>query len=57
MSAHPVVDDATVTGRQECGGNSVLDRAATLLGERFGLTRPTLRLERHAHAHHENPCH
>jgi cobalt-zinc-cadmium efflux system protein len=57
VSAHLVVDEATVAGRQECGDNSVLDCAAKLLRERFGLTHSTLQLERHAHAHHEDPCH
>jgi cobalt-zinc-cadmium efflux system protein len=57
VSAHLVVDETAVTGRPDCGDGSVLDCAARLLREKFGLTHSTLQLERHAHAHHEDPCH
>jgi cobalt-zinc-cadmium efflux system protein len=54
VSAHLVVDVAGV--RPGCGEGSVLDRAARLLRERFGLAHSTLQVEQHAHAHHEDPC-
>jgi cobalt-zinc-cadmium efflux system protein len=54
VSAHLVVDLAA--DRPGCGAGSVLDRAAGLLRERFGLAHSTLQLEQHAHAHHEDPC-
>ena len=54
VSAHLVVDGAT--DRPGCGEGSVLDRAAHLLRERFGLTHSTLQVEGHAHTHHEDPC-
>jgi cobalt-zinc-cadmium efflux system protein len=54
VSAHLVVDASA--HRPGCGDGSVLDRAAHLLRERFGLTHSTLQVEHHAHAHHEDPC-
>jgi cobalt-zinc-cadmium efflux system protein len=54
VSAHLVVDAAT--SRPGCGDGSVLDRAAHLLRERFGLTHSTLQVEQHAHTSHEDPC-
>lgn len=53
LSAHLVVDGREHTG---CGAESVLDRAATVLRERFGLTHSTLQLEHDDHAEHESRC-
>jgi cobalt-zinc-cadmium efflux system protein len=54
VSAHLVVESGQ--GRPGCGDGSVLDRAARLLRERFGLAHSTLQVEHHAHTHHEDPC-
>ncbi|MGD9530788.1 cation diffusion facilitator family transporter [Pseudonocardia sp.] len=53
VSAHLVVDGHEHTG---CGADSVLDRAAQTLRERFGLDHSTLQLERHDHAVHDPRC-
>ncbi|MDN5860984.1 MAG: cation diffusion facilitator family transporter, partial [Pseudonocardia sp.] len=53
MSAHVVVAPAASTG---CGDGSVLDHAAQVLRERFGVAHSTLQVEAHAHAHHEDHC-
>ncbi len=53
VSAHVVVDgEAHAT----CGDASVLDSAARMLQERFGLSHSTLQVEQDAHAHHEERC-
>jgi cobalt-zinc-cadmium efflux system protein len=54
VSAHLVVEFSGA--RPGCGEGSVLDRAARLLRERFGLAHSTLQVEHRAHAHHEDPC-
>ncbi|MEQ3552482.1 cation diffusion facilitator family transporter [Pseudonocardia nematodicida] len=53
MSAHLVVDEAVSA---HCGDDSVLDRAAHALRERFGLDHTTLQVEHGAHVTHENHC-
>jgi len=55
VSAHLVVDPGS--SRPGCGDGSVLDRAADLLRERFGLSHSTLQVEHRAHSHHEQHCH
>jgi cobalt-zinc-cadmium efflux system protein len=55
VSAHLVVDPGS--SRTGCGDGSVLDRAADLLRERFGLSHSTLQVEHRAHSHHEQHCH
>lgn len=54
MSAHLVVDGVDCVG---CGDESVLDRAATLLHERFGLEHTTLQIEHDTHDTHERTTH
>jgi cobalt-zinc-cadmium efflux system protein len=55
VSAHLVVEAGAA--RAGCGDGSVLDRAARVLRERFGLAHSTLQVEHHAHSHHEDdPC-
>jgi cobalt-zinc-cadmium efflux system protein len=54
VSAHLVVEQAE--SRPGCGDGSVLDRAAGLLRERFGLAHSTLQVEHRTHSHHEDPC-
>ncbi|MBC3191541.1 cation transporter [Pseudonocardia sp. C8] len=53
MSAHLVVDEEVSA---HCGDGSVLDRAAHVLRERFGLDHSTLQVEHDAHTGHENHC-
>ncbi|MEJ8278007.1 cation diffusion facilitator family transporter [Pseudonocardia spirodelae] len=53
MSAHVVVDEQVSA---HCGDGSVLDRAAHVLRERFGLDHSTLQVEHRAHAGHEDHC-
>jgi cobalt-zinc-cadmium efflux system protein len=53
VSAHVVVDE---DGHGPCGEGSVLDRAAHVLRERFGLSHSTLQVEHHPHADHEDRC-
>ena len=52
-SAHLVVADAPETG---CGEDSVLDVAAAVLRDRFGVAHGTLQVERDTHSDHEDPC-
>lgn len=51
MSAHLVVDGVDCVG---CGETSVLDNAATVLRDRFGLTHSTLQVEHAEHDKHEH---
>ncbi|GAA5128515.1 cation diffusion facilitator family transporter [Pseudonocardia adelaidensis] len=53
VSAHVVVDE---DGHGPCGEGSVLDRAARLLRDRFGLAHSTLQVEQHSHSGHEERC-
>ena len=53
VSAHVVVDEG---GHGPCGDGSVLDRAARVLRERFGLAHSTLQVEQHSHSGHEERC-
>lgn len=57
-SAHLVVDSGgdEVRPATGCGEESVLDRAATILRERFGVDHSTLQLEHRAHSAHEHRC-
>jgi len=50
VSAHLVVDGVDCVG---CGQSSVLDRAASLLSERFGLAHSTVQIEHATHDDHE----
>jgi cobalt-zinc-cadmium efflux system protein len=54
VSAHLVVDGADCLG---CGEASVLDQAALMLRERFGLAHSTLQLEDASHDAHERGGH
>lgn len=54
LSAHLVVVGVDCVG---CGETSVLDRAAAMLGERFGLTHTTLQIEHDTHDEHEDAHH
>lgn len=54
MSAHLVVDGVECIG---CGETSVLDMAASMLRERFGLAHSTLQVEHEAHDDHEHTPH
>jgi cobalt-zinc-cadmium efflux system protein len=54
VSAHLVVADVDHMG---CGETSVLDTAAAVLHERFGLGHSTLQVEREAHYGHEHAPH
>jgi len=53
VSAHLVVDEARSL---HCGDASVLDTAANVLRNRFGLTHSTLQVEHDNHADHEHTC-
>jgi cobalt-zinc-cadmium efflux system protein len=53
VSAHVVVDE---DAHGPCGEGSVLDRAAHVLRERFGLSHSTLQVEQHSHSGHEERC-
>jgi cobalt-zinc-cadmium efflux system protein len=53
VSAHVVVEG---DGHGPCGDASVLDRAAKVLRDRFGLSHSTLQVEHHSHAGHEERC-
>ena len=53
MSAHLVVEQEPAAG---CGDHAVLDRAAAVLRERFGLHHSTLQVEGVDHAEHEVAC-
>ncbi|WP_433786878.1 cation diffusion facilitator family transporter [Actinomycetospora sp. CA-101289] len=54
-SAHLVIsDDGCATA--DCGEHGVLDRATTLLRERFGLEHSTLQIEAVEHSDHEQAC-
>ena len=55
MSAHLVVSAAD-HARPGCGEHAVLDRAATVLREEFGLHHSTLQVEGADHAEHEDAC-
>ncbi|HZG92360.1 MAG TPA: cation diffusion facilitator family transporter [Pseudonocardia sp.] len=55
VSAHLVVEP-DAGARTGCGEESVLDRSARLLRERFGLTHSTLQVEQAAHTRHEGQC-
>ena len=54
VSAHLVVDGVTCVG---CGDSSVLDLAAAMLTERFGLVHSTVQIEHAAHDDHEETQH
>ncbi|MFB9384131.1 cation diffusion facilitator family transporter [Pseudonocardia petroleophila] len=54
VSAHLVVDEAV---HVRCGEASVLDCAAGVLRERFGLDHSTLQIEQDDHVDHEDHCH
>jgi len=54
VSAHLVVDGVECVG---CGETSVLDRAAAVLTERFGLEHSTVQIEHAAHDDHESAVH
>lgn len=54
MSAHLVVDGVDCVG---CGETSVLDTAAAMLRERFGLAHSTLQVEHDTHDDHEQAPH
>jgi cobalt-zinc-cadmium efflux system protein len=54
VSAHLVVHPGA--SRAGCGDSSVLDRAAGVLRERFGLAHSTLQVEHGTHSHHEDTC-
>jgi cobalt-zinc-cadmium efflux system protein len=54
VSAHLVVDGEPCLG---CGETSVLDRAAQVLRERFGLAHSTLQIEHVTHDAHEGGGH
>lgn len=54
VSAHLVVDGVSCIG---CGEASVLDRAAAVLTERFGLSHSTLQIEHATHDDHEDARH
>lgn len=55
VSAHLVIsDDGCATA--DCGEHGVLDRATTVLRDRFGLHHSTLQLEAGSHADHEEAC-
>lgn len=54
VSAHLVVDGVDCIG---CGETSVLDQAATLLIERFGLAHSTVQIEHTSHDEHEEAQH
>ncbi|OZM76445.1 cation diffusion facilitator family transporter [Pseudonocardia sp. MH-G8] len=53
LSAHLVVEG---DGSGPCGDASVLDRAAEVLRDRFGVSHSTLQVEHGAHAGHEERC-
>ena len=55
VSAHLVISDEGCT-TADCGPHGVLDRATTLLRERFGLEHSTLQIEAAEHADHEQAC-
>jgi cobalt-zinc-cadmium efflux system protein len=54
VSAHLVVDGVACIG---CGETSVLDQAAALLAERFGLAHSTVQIEHATHDDHEQAQH
>ncbi|HEY0639690.1 MAG TPA: cation diffusion facilitator family transporter [Pseudonocardiaceae bacterium] len=54
VSAHLVVDGVDCLG---CGESSVLDQAAAVLRERFGLGHSTLQIEHATHDTHEGVTH
>jgi cobalt-zinc-cadmium efflux system protein len=53
VSAHVVVDE---DAHGPCGDASVLDQAAHVLRERFGLSHSTLQVEHQTHTGHEERC-
>lgn len=55
LSAHLVISDAGCA-TADCGEHGVLDRASTLLRDRFGLHHSTLQIEAVEHADHEEAC-
>ncbi|GLZ44420.1 cation transporter [Actinomycetospora sp. NBRC 106375] len=55
VSAHLVISDEGCT-TADCGEHGVLDRATTLLRDRFGLHHSTLQVEAPEHADHEQAC-
>lgn len=54
VSVHLVVDGVQCLG---CGETSVLDRAASMLRERFGLAHSTVQIEHATHDEHESVRH
>jgi cobalt-zinc-cadmium efflux system protein len=54
VSAHLVVDGVACVG---CGDSSVLDLAAAMLTERFGLVHSTVQIEHATHDDHEEAQH
>jgi len=54
VSAHLVVDGVACLG---CGEASVLDQAAAVLADRFGLAHSTVQIEHAAHDDHEQAQH
>ena len=55
VSAHLVISDEGCA-TADCGEHGVLDRATTLLRDRFGLHHSTLQVEAPEHADHEQAC-
>lgn len=55
VSAHLVISDEGCA-TADCGEHGVLDRASTLLRDRFGLHHSTLQIEALEHADHEEAC-
>lgn len=53
LTGHLVVDEHAPT---RCGDGSILDHAADMLRDRFGLTHSTLQVEQDGHLHHEDGC-
>lgn len=53
LSAHLVVDDVAMAG---CGDESVLDQAATVLRQRWGIDHSTLQVEHPEHTAHDSGC-